>query len=349
MADEEEKAPVSNETAGIPTGDDAPPIPEYELKSYDPVEFDMPKMGVSEEQIDKKMMEYAERFGAQYVPTKRKVVGPKEDIKIDVEVRRDGEVVPNVSSEDRLYTLGEGLMPIDFDRAVLGMNVGDTKTFAFKAPDYDDPDAGEREFEATVTVNKIMKKTVPEITDRWVKQYMPQYRDAKEFREQTRKGIREEADRMIDSEKRERAAHALAERFEGHIDDYWYETTRADLRAQYEQQAHSQGLDLQDFLGKQGMDENTFSMMLMFQVREMLTQGFALDAWARHYGLEATNEDLQALAEMMAPMGRSNELIARIEKDPKAEAAFRLAAQRYVANKDLVEKAKINYVDDPNA
>ena len=296
--------------AGIPNRDDAPPMPEYELTSYEPVEFSMPPLEVTDEQVEQKMLQYAEQFGADFIPTTRKVVGPKEHVKMDIEVTKDGELVKNVSSEDRLYSLGEGLMPIDFDRNVLGMNVDETREFDFKAPDFDDPDGTERTFHAKATITMIMRKTIPQITDKWVERYMPMYKSADDFRSQVRKGIEDEADRMIEQEKNQRAAYALASRFEGRIDDYWYEVTRADLKASYEQQAQSQGMDLEDFLGKQGIDENTFSMMLMFQTREMLTQGFALDAWARHYNIEATNDDIAELAKMMAPMGRSNELIA---------------------------------------
>ena len=333
--------------AGVPNRDDAPPLPEYELTSYEPVEFSMPPLEVSDEQVEKKMLQYAEQFGADYIPTNRKVVGPKEHLKIDVEITKDGELVKNVSSDDRLYSLGEGLMPIDFDRNVLGMKVGETREFDFVAPDLDDAEGAEATFHASVTVNKVMKKTIPQITDAWVERYMPVYKNAEDFREQVRKGIEGEADRMIEQEKNQRAAYELASRFEGKIDDYWYEATRADLRASYEQQAKGQGMDLEDFLGKQGIDENTFSMMLLFQTREMLTQGFALDAWARHYGIEATDEDVEEFAQMMAPAGRSAELIAGLKEDENQREAFRVAARRYVANKDLTAKAKITI--DKNA
>lgn len=329
--------------AGVPNRDDAPPIPEYELSSYEPVEFSMPPFEVSDAQVEQKLMQYAEQFGADYIPSNRKVVGPKEHLNIDVEVTKDGETVENITSEDRLYSLGEGLMPIDFDRNVLGMNVGETREFDFKAPDLDDPDLGEALFHAKVTLNKIMKRTIPQITDKWVERYMPMYESAEDFRTQVRKSLAEEAERMIEQEKNQRAAYELASRFEGKIDDYWYEITRADLRANYEQQAKAQGMDLEDFLGKQGMDENSFSMMLLFQTRETLTQGFSLDAWARHYNIEVTEEDVAEFAKMMAPTANTEELIAHIKEDPAQYAAFELAARRYAANKDLTSRAKINY------
>lgn len=321
-----------------------PPMPEYELKSYEPVEFTMPKLRVTDEQVEAKMLEFAESMGGDFKPTKRKVVGPKEHIEIAIEVDKDGSPIPNLCSEKRLYSLGENLMPIDFDRGVLGMKVGETKEFDFKAPDFDAEDQAERPFHAKVTVKTIMRKAEPNITDEWVKKFMPLYKDAADFKEQTRKALLAEAERMIENEKNQQSAYALAERFEGKIDDYWYETTRTDLRRSYEEQAKAQHMDLEDMLGKQGIDEQQFSMMLMLQTREMLRQGFALDAWARHYGLEPSEEDVQALAEMMAP-GHGKEMLKKLEEDDDELQleGFRIAARRYVANKDVTAKAKITY------
>ena len=324
-----------------------PPMPEYELDSYDPVEFTMPHLGVSDEQIEAKMMEIADKYGAEYVPTERQVVGPKEDIEIDLEITKDGEVIENLTAQNRLYTVGEGLMPIDFDRNILGMKVGETKEFDFIAPDFDTLDKPEeRPFHGTVTIKRIMKKVIPQITDEWVAKYMPMYKSAADFKKNVREGLQQGADQMVVQEKNARAAHALGERFHGAIDDFFYEEARASMMASYEQQAKSQGMDLEDFIGKQGMDQNQFSMMLMMQVRSMLVEGFSLDAWARHYNLEATEDDLKELAEMMAPQGRSSELLARLEKDPAEREAFELAAKRYVANKDLTARAKITYDDN---
>lgn len=324
-----------------------PPIPEYELESYEPVEFAMPPLGVTDEQVERKMAELAEKFGSEYVDTDRKVVGPKENIEIDIEIWRDGERVENLSNEASLYTVGEGLMPIDFDRNVLGMKVGETKEFQFKAPDFASEDASERLFDAKVKVRKVKKKVVPQITDRWVEKFMPLYKSAEDFRDNIRKQLEESAEAALEQEKNARAAHALAERFKGRIDDYFYEEARAGMMASYEQQAKAQGMDLEDFLGKQGIDQNQFSMMLMMQVRGMLTEGFSLDSWARHYGIEPTEEDTNELANIMS-QGRAADFLKQLESAPAPEKeAFEVAVKRYAANKDLVSKSKITF--DENA
>lgn len=326
----------------------APPMPEYELKSYDPVEFTLPKINITEEMIQASINDMADKVGANYETTSRKVVGPKDHVEINIAVYKDGEEIEGLTSEQRLYSLGEGLMPIDFDRGVVGMKVGEEKEFSFEAPDLDDiENMSMRSFDAKVKVLRVMRKADPEVTDEWVKQYMPMYKSAQDYKASVRVGLEKQAENMLEQEKMQRAAAALAQRFEGKIDDYFYEQTRADLMANYEQQAKSQGMDLEDMLGQQGVDQQQFSMSVMFQVREMLTQGFSLDAWARHYNIEVGEDDMKEFLKLMNPQANDEKLDEMLEKVKnqeleKGEEALKIATRRYFANKDLLEKAIVH-------
>ena len=95
-------------------------------------------------------------------------------------------------------------------------------------------------------------------------------------------------------------------------------------------------------LAAQGMDKQQFNMMLMLQVREMLVQGFVLDAWARHYGLEATEDDVLYVANLMSN-NRGKLMLDNLREAGEEEQlkGLEMAARRYVANKDLLEKAHI--------
>ena len=352
MAEESEEkkagAQASAETTGG-QGAEMPPLPEYELSSYEPVEFEMPKLEVDDAVVDQKIHEYLEQYGTEYVPTDRKIVGAHDDVRIDVFVMKGSEEIPALTSDNRLFTLGEGLMPEQFEKNVLGMKVGETREFDFDAPDFDAPDGAETTFRASVTVNKIMRKTIPLLTDGWVRKYQPAFKDAQGFRAHIEQELHAQAGAMYEQEKNQRAVHALSERFSGHIDDAFYEQMRAQLQMGYAQQAQAQGMSMQDFIKAQGMDENTFSMMLMMQTREMLVQGFCLDAWARHFGLEVSDADLHQFAAMMVPAGRADEFLKRLEESPEEKESFTQSALRYVANRDLVAKAKISYVDASGA
>ncbi len=326
-----------------------PPLPEYELSSYDNIEFTVQKLKVTDEMIQASINKMADQVGANYETTSRKVVGPKDHLEIDIAVYKDGEEIQGLTSEQRLYSLGEGLMPIDFDRGIVGMKVGEEKEFTFEAPDLDDiENMAMRPFDAKVKVLRVMRKADPEVNDEWVKQYMPMYKSAEDYKKSVRVGLMKEADNMLEQEKMQQAAATLALRFDGKIDDYWYESTRADLMASYEQQAKQQGMDLEDMLGQQGIDQQQFSMQMMFQVRDMLTQGFSLDAWARHYNIEPTEDDMKDFIKMMSPQANSqeklDEMFEEIKKkeEEQGQNGLFIAARRYLANKDLLEKATVH-------
>lgn len=319
-----------------------PPMPEYELSSYEPVEVTRPVYQITDEMVEAKIKSIMDEAPKSYEPTKRKVAGPKENIKIEIEVTRDGEPIKGLCSDGQIYTLGKGFMPIGFDRNVVGMKVGEEREFDFDAPDFDDPEHKERSFHAKVKLLAVLKEKDPELTDEWVKAHIMLCSSVEAFRERTRNNLEKEAAKLSEQELTERAASALAARFQGRIDDIWYENTRDDMIRSYEEQAKAQGTTLETMIKSQGMDEQQFNMMVMLQVREMLQQGFSLDAWARHYGLEATEEDVITVANLMSE-GRGKLMVENLREAGETEQikGLEIAARRYLANKDLVEKAII--------
>lgn len=317
-------------------------MPVYELDSYEPVEITRPVYTVTDDMVETKIKQIVEQAPKDYEETKRQVAGPKDVIKISIHVDKDGEDVTGLCNDEQLFTLGGGTMPIGFDRNVVGIKVGEERDFEFDGPDLDDPNAKERPYHAHVKLIAIMREAQPELTDEWVSKKILLCKTVEAFRERTRKQLEKEAASMEESELIERAANALTARFHGRIDDAWYESTRDDMMRTYEEQAKSQGTTLENMLKSQGMDKDQFNMMVMLQVRDVLQQGFSLDAWARHYGLEATEDDVIHVADMMSN-GRGKLMIDNLTQAGEEEQlkGLRMAAVRYVANKDVLEKAAV--------
>lgn len=319
-----------------------PPVPVYELDSYEPVEVIRPVYKVTDDMVEAKIKQIVEQAPKDYVETKRMVAGPKDVIKISIHVDKDGEAIEGLCNDEQLFTLGGGTMPIGFDRNVVGIKVDETRQFDFDGPDLDDPQAKECPYHAKVTLLAIMREVEPELTDEWVSKKILLCKTVEAFRDRTRKQLEKEAASMEEAELIERAANALTTRFHGRIDDAWYESTRDDMVRTYEEQAKQQGTTLDGMLKSQGMDKEQFNMMMMLQVREVLQQGFSLDAWARHYGLEATDDDVIHVADMMSN-GRGKLMIDNLTEAGEEEQlkGLRMAALRYVANKDVLEKATV--------
>ena len=140
--------------------------------------------------------------------------------------------------------------------------------------------------------------------------------------------------------KRQMAAAEVASRFQGSIADEVYEAMTRSLMTNLRADVARQGMKFEDFLEQQG-GEQQFNMMMMLHTREMLVQGYALDAVFRHEGLVITDDDLtEACIEMGG--GQTDPKLMRSQLESSGRGfVLREAAERLRANKWLVEHALI--------
>ncbi len=394
----------------------APKVPEYELTSYDPVDIEVKQHTLSDEDLEEALQEQISSMSLDLVESNRTEVNAKDILKLNLEISQNGEILKNLSSDDRLYMMGDNFMPIGFERGLFGMKVGQLKEFDFDGTigtppvqtlgsdlsaagagaaetlgsdlsaagaaaadaagsDLSATGAGAAEtlgsdlnvnadaagsdlsaeantvgsdlnvfagegscFHAKVEVLAVMEHSRPEINDEWVAKNMPFYKSAEEFRQKTREEIESHMRNISENDAWYLSVQKLSERFQGTIDDYFYETTRDELQKGFEAQAKAQGLDMQDYLGMQGMNEKEYNMMLMMEVRDTLVQGYSLDAWARHYNIEPTQKDIEDLADMMS-QGHGKEFLEEQKKEDPELESMQIAARRFAANKDLVKRS----------
>lgn len=321
--------------------------PEYELTSYEPVHIKVPPFQMDESVVDRQLAEMSERYKSYVDDTDApadRVVQKGDHIKLAMEAKEGDKELKGLSTTGRTYTAGEGFMPEGFENAVLGMKVGETKEFSFEGPDFDE-DMNERTqvVDAKVTILSFMKEEAPEIDDAWVKANMPMYKGIDELRRDMGSGLERQARAEYDSYVRQMAAAELATRFEGKIADEVYEHMRDQMVANIRMDLKQQGMTWDQFVEQNG-GEQQFGMMLMLQVRQMLTQGFALDAYFRHEGMSITEEDLIEACRAMNPQMNPQQMIKQAETAGHM-FALRESAERLKANNDLVAKAEIEVID----
>jgi trigger factor len=321
--------------------------PNYELTSYEPVEIKVERFKADEGAVDKQLAEIADRYKL-YVDDPdadtSKPVEKGDHICIAMHAFEDGVELKNLATEGRTYTVGEGYMPEGFENEVLGMKIGETKTFTFDGPDFDE-DFNEiiKQVEATVTVLGRQKEEAPVIDDAWVQANMPMYRNLEELRNSISQGLDAQARDQYDAYVQQLAAAEAAKRFEGKIADEVYESTRDTLVSNIRQDLKSQNMTWENFVEQNG-GEQQMSMMIMLQTRQMLVQGYALDAVFRHEKLTLTDDDIEATCHAMNPQVNPKQLRQQFEQNGRS-FALRESAERLKANKFLVEHAKITYTD----
>ena len=318
--------------------------PEYELTSYDPVEITVPKFEVPAEAVDAQLEQMASGYTA-YVSAEPKPVEKGDCCLIAMECSENGEVLRGLTTEGRTYVAGEGYMPKGFDEQVIGMSPGETKTFTFEGPSVDENlNEVKQVVDCTVTVKEIQKAVRPTIDDEWVASNMPFYKSAQDLRDSIATSMeraqREEYDEFL----RQSASAQAALRFEGSIPDEAYEAMRDTLVENIRAGLQQQGKTWEQFVEENG-GEQQFGMMLMLQVRQFLTQRFALDAVYRHAKLTLTDEDIDAAVHAMNPSANSKAMREQMEQAGHG-TEIREAAERMKAAQWLVDHAKITEVEN---
>lgn len=87
-------------------------------------------------------------------------------VTIDFEGKIDGEPFAGGKAEDFQFVVGEGRMLEQFDKAVRGMKVGQSKTFPLQFPaDYHGQDVAGKEADFLVTMKKIEAQHLPAVDD----------------------------------------------------------------------------------------------------------------------------------------------------------------------------------------
>ena len=322
------------------------PKPIYEMTDFSPVKIQIPRASVSEAEIDEQMLKIAESY-ITYEKEENRPLRDGDDLLFAMKtVDSLGKEIPNLTAERRAYTIGQNYLPGGFDEQLIGMEVGQTKTFDITAKEFSRNFAeGSEETETytfTITLEEIQRRIIPAITDTWVKKNIPGCSTVPELREEVRKQGLEFKEREFAGMKSFAAASEFAKRFKGSIPDELYELTREEIISNLQQNLKAQGKTLQEVIKEQPGGEQQFSMELMLQTREVLIQSFTLDALARHLKLEITDADINETFHAMAP---NYEQQARMEFEMTGRMyQIEEAALRNKANKWLVETAEIEYL-----
>jgi len=97
-------------------------------------------------------------------------VADTDRVTVDFEGKLDGEPFEGGKSSDFQFVVGEGQMLKEFEQAVLGMKIGESRTFQLPFPeDYHGKDVAGKTADFIVTLNKLEASHLPEVNDAFAK------------------------------------------------------------------------------------------------------------------------------------------------------------------------------------
>ena len=144
--------------------------PEVQIGDLSAAEIESASAEVTEEAIDRtiEILRKQRRTFAQRPAGEGAVEGDR--VTIDFEGKIDGEGFAGGKAEGFQFLIGEGQMLEQFDKAVRGMKVGESKTFPLQFPaDYHGQDVAGKEADFRVGVTKIEVQRLPDVDEAFAK------------------------------------------------------------------------------------------------------------------------------------------------------------------------------------
>ena len=140
--------------------------PEVQIGDLSAAQIESASTEVTEEAIDRtiEILRKQRRTFAQRPASDGAM--ETDRVTIDFEGKIDGESFAGGKAEAFQFIIGEGQMLEQFDKAVRGMKVGESKTFALQFPaDYHGKDVAGKEADFRVSVTKIEAQKLPEVDE----------------------------------------------------------------------------------------------------------------------------------------------------------------------------------------
>ena len=137
--------------------------PEIKLPNFSQIKIEVDDVKVSNADIDEQIKDLSTRFGT--LTTVEKVVAKGDFVSIDLVATKDGKDLDGGTANDLSYEVGSASMIDGLDEALIGLSVGDEKSFETTLVGMPAGELGT----VKVSVKAVKQRDLPEIDDAFAK------------------------------------------------------------------------------------------------------------------------------------------------------------------------------------
>ncbi|WP_129840501.1 trigger factor [Streptomyces sp. RFCAC02] len=261
--------------------------PELTIPDFGGIEVTVDAVEVADEDVEEALGRLRDRFATTTAVERAAADG--DVVKIDLQARVDGEIVPDGVAEGVTYVIGSGQMLDGLDEAVTGLEAGGEATFtsALKGGS-----AAGRDAEVTVSVETVSARELPELDDEFA-QLASEFDTLDELRADSRRRLADDKKYQQATEAQEKVLDALLEQTEVPIPEKLLadeiETRKHNLE---HHQLPQLGMDFDAYLKLQEKTAEEFDAELREQAEKGIRTQFVLDQIARSEELTVEQAEL---------------------------------------------------------
>jgi trigger factor len=302
--------PRINETEGAPEGQMAfeaifEVYPEVKIADLSSVEIERVTADVTDEAIDKTIgiLRKQRRTFAQRSLESQAADGDR--VSVDFIGKIDGEPFEGGKADDFQFIVGEGQMLKEFEDAVRGMKVGDSRTFPLSFPaDYHGKDVAGKTADFLVTLKKLEASHEPEVTDELAKSLGVADGTVEGLRADIRKNLEREVKSRLLGRNKQAALEALVAQAE-------LELPQAIVQAELGRMIEGARNDLKQRGIKDADKAPIPEEIFRPQAEKRVRMGLVVSELVRTHNLSATAEQIKAHIEDLASSYEKPEDVVR--------------------------------------
>lgn len=276
--------------------------PEITLGDTSTAEIERPVLEVSDAEIDK-TLDILRKQRVSYVDTDR-AAAVEDRVVIDFLGKKDGEPFQGGQATDYPFVLGQGMMLPDFEKAVEGAKVGESKTFDLAFPDdYHAKDLAGQTVQFEITVKQVQAPKLPEIDAEFAIGMGIADGDITKMRSEIEANLKREVKRRIEAKIKDQVMEVLIK-----ANPISLPSSLVEMEIQRLMQAARQDME------QRGMKNADFPIQPEWfteQAKRRVTLGLILAELVKTEKLQATPEQVRAMVEETAQSYEQPEEIIR--------------------------------------
>jgi len=213
----------------------------------------------------------------------------EDQVRIDFSGTLDGVAFDGGTAKDFALVLGVGRMLPDFEKAIIGMKAGETKSFDMTFPeDYHGKDVAGKKVTFTIVMHSVEAPRLPELDAEFVKGLGIADGDVNKLKEEIRNNLKFEAERRIKVRNKDNAMEALLNVAQLEAPKALVESESQRVMQQTMQDMQSRGMNI-----PKGMQLP--ATMFAERATKRVKLGLILEALVKQNNLQATPEQVKAL------------------------------------------------------
>ncbi|WP_153111627.1 trigger factor [Propionivibrio limicola] len=275
--------------------------PQITLGDLAGVELERPVLEVGQAEVDS-TIDVLRKQRTRFEATDR-AAAKGDRVTIDFLGKKGGEPFPGGQAKDFPFTLGEGSMLADFEAAVTGMKVGESKTFDMTFPaDYFSADLAGQAVSFEVTVKHVSEPVLPEVDAEFAKSLGIEGGDTAKMREEIETNLKREVKSRLQSQLKDKVMEAV-------LSANPIDVPNALVEMEIERLMDSARKDMEQRTGKK--DFPLQRAWFVEQAKRRVSLGLILAELVKVNELHAKPEQIKAIVEEMAENYEQPEEVVR--------------------------------------